>query len=96
MSRPHYHPDERYIVVLKGTWYTDEGDVFQPSKAVPLKPGDFMRHPKGGAHYVNYLSTQFLARGGSPVIPWLRGDTAGLLIRTTGRPADGRVTDETS
>lgn len=51
MSRPHYHPDERYIVVLKGTWYTDEGEVFQPSKAVPLKPGDFMRHPKGGPHY---------------------------------------------
>jgi quercetin dioxygenase-like cupin family protein len=51
MSRPHYHPDERYVIVLKGTWYTDEGDVFQPKKAVPLKPGDFMRHPKGGPHY---------------------------------------------
>jgi quercetin dioxygenase-like cupin family protein len=51
MSRPHYHPDERYIIVLKGTWYTDEGNVFQPNKAVPLKPGDFMRHPKGGPHY---------------------------------------------
>src|SRR4051812_8209050 len=51
MSRPHYHPDERYIVVLRGTWYTDEGNVFQPSKAVALKPGDFMRHPKGGPHY---------------------------------------------
>jgi hypothetical protein len=51
MSRPHYHPDERYVMVLRGTWYTDEGDVFQPRKAVPLKPGDFMRHPKGGPHY---------------------------------------------
>ena len=51
MSRPHYHPDERYIIVLRGTWYTDEGEVFQPAKAVPLKPGDFMRHPKGGPHY---------------------------------------------
>jgi quercetin dioxygenase-like cupin family protein len=51
MSRPHYHPDERYIIVLKGTWYTDEGEVFRPKEAVPLKPGDFMRHPKGGPHY---------------------------------------------
>ncbi|HET9830988.1 MAG TPA: cupin domain-containing protein, partial [Vicinamibacterales bacterium] len=51
MSRPHAHPDERYVMVLRGTWYTDEGNVFQPSKAVPLKPGDFMRHPKGGPHY---------------------------------------------
>jgi len=51
MSRPHYHPDERYIIVLRGTWYTDEGEVFRPNQTAPLKPGDFMRHPKGGPHY---------------------------------------------
>ena len=51
MSRPHYHPDERYVIVLRGTWYTDEGEVFRPNQAIPLKPGDFMRHPKGGPHY---------------------------------------------
>ena len=51
MSRPHYHPDERYVIVLRGTWYTDEGEVFRPNQSVPLKPGDFMRHPKGGPHY---------------------------------------------
>ena len=56
MSRPHYHPDERYIVVLRGTWYTDEGEVFRPAQAVPLKPGDFMRHPKGGPHYDGALN----------------------------------------
>src|SRR4029453_12985803 len=41
MSRPHYHSDERYIMVIRGTWYTDEGEVFRPSQTVPLKPGDF-------------------------------------------------------
>ena len=51
MSRPHYHPDERYVIVLRGTWHTDEGEVFRPLQTVPLKPGDFMRHPKGGPHY---------------------------------------------
>ena len=51
MSRPHYHPDERYVIVLRGTWYTDEGKVFRPKETTPLKPGDFMRHPKGGPHY---------------------------------------------
>jgi quercetin dioxygenase-like cupin family protein len=51
MSRPHYHPDERYIIVLRGTWHTDEGEVFRPTQTVPLKPGDFMRHPRGGPHY---------------------------------------------
>jgi len=25
--------------------------VFRPTQAIPLKPGDFMRHPKGGPHY---------------------------------------------
>ena len=39
------------MIVLKGTWYTDEGEVFRPGQAVALKPGDFMRHPKGGPHY---------------------------------------------
>ena len=42
MSRPHYHPDERYCIVLRGTWYTDEGEVFRPQQTVGLKPGDFM------------------------------------------------------
>ena len=51
MSRPHYHPDERYIIVLRGTWYTDEGQEFRPNQTLPLKPGDFMRHPAGGPHY---------------------------------------------
>ena len=51
MSRPHYHPDERYCIVLRGTWYTDEGEVFRPTQTIGLKPGDFMRHPKGGPHY---------------------------------------------
>ena len=56
MSRPHYHPDERYIIVLRGTWYTDEGEVFRPNQTVALKPGDFMRHPKGGPHYDGALN----------------------------------------
>jgi quercetin dioxygenase-like cupin family protein len=56
MSRPHYHPDERYILVLRGTWHTDEGEVFRPSQTVPLKPGDFMRHPKDGPHYDGALN----------------------------------------
>ena len=51
MSRPHYHPDERYVIVLRGKWHTDEGNVFRPTETVPLKPGDFMRHPKDGPHY---------------------------------------------
>jgi quercetin dioxygenase-like cupin family protein len=65
MSRPHYHPDERYIIVIKGTWYTDEGNVFRPKQAQPLKPGDFMRHPKDGPHYDGALDEDtWVAIGG--------------------------------
>jgi quercetin dioxygenase-like cupin family protein len=65
MSRPHYHPDERYIIVLRGTWYTDEGKEFRPSQTVPLKPGDFMRHPAGGPHYDGALNEDtWVAIGG--------------------------------
>jgi quercetin dioxygenase-like cupin family protein len=60
MSRPHYHPDERHGIVLKGTWYTDEGDVFRPQQAVPLKPGDYMRHPAGGHHYDGALDEEVI------------------------------------
>ena len=51
MSKPHFHPEARYATVIKGTWYTGEGDVFDPDKTVPLKPGSFMKHPSGVHHY---------------------------------------------
>ena len=60
MSRPHYHPDERNCIVLKGTWYTGEGDKFDPPSTVPLKAGDYMRHPKGGHHYDGALDEEVL------------------------------------
>ena len=51
MTRPHYHDQDRLVTVIKGTWYTGEGDVFRPDKTVPIKPGGFMLHPKGFHHY---------------------------------------------
>ena len=51
MSKPHYHGEARYATVIKGTWYTGEGDVFDPGKTVGLKPGSFMKHPAGTHHY---------------------------------------------
>jgi quercetin dioxygenase-like cupin family protein len=51
MSKPHIHGETRYATVLKGTWYTGEGKVWDPGKTVPLKPGSFMKHPAGTYHY---------------------------------------------
>lgn len=50
-SRPHYHTGDRYVTVIKGTWWTGEGDVFQPDKMVPIKQGGMMFHPAGLHHY---------------------------------------------
>ena len=50
-SRPHFHPEDRYVVVLQGTWYTGTGETFDPDKAVPLKPSGFMMHPAKAVHW---------------------------------------------
>ena len=51
MSKPHSHGEDRFGTVLKGTWYTGEGDTFAPDKTTGLKAGSFMRHPKNTRHF---------------------------------------------
>ena len=51
MSKPHFHDQDRLVTVIKGTWYSGEGDVFDPNRTVPMKPGSFMLHPKGLHHF---------------------------------------------
>jgi quercetin dioxygenase-like cupin family protein len=60
MSRPHTHPDERHVLVVKGTWYTGEGTNWTPDKTVGLKAGDYMRHPAGGVHWDGALDEEVL------------------------------------
>lgn len=51
MSRPHMHSSDRLVTVIKGTWWTNEGDVFSPATTVPIRAGGFMLHPAGLHHY---------------------------------------------
>ena len=51
MDRPHWHPHDRHVTVIKGTWFTGTGATFDPSKAVPLKPGSYMLHPARALHW---------------------------------------------
>ncbi len=39
MSRPHFHPKDRYATEIKGTWYTGAGDEFASDTTISLKPG---------------------------------------------------------
>lgn len=50
-SRPHFHDQDRYVTVIKGTWWTGEGDVYRPETMIPIKEGGFMFHPAGYHHY---------------------------------------------
>jgi quercetin dioxygenase-like cupin family protein len=51
MDLPHWHPNDRFVTVLEGTWYTGTGETFDAARAVPLKPGSFMMHPAKAAHW---------------------------------------------
>ncbi|WP_298371470.1 cupin domain-containing protein [uncultured Bradyrhizobium sp.] len=44
-SRPHFHPNDRYIVVLKGTWWVGSGSKFDPDHGTVAMPaGSFVTH----------------------------------------------------
>ena len=47
MSTPHWHPEARYVTVLKGTWWAGAGEKFDPNNTVPVPTGGFaMHHPR--------------------------------------------------
>jgi len=53
-SRPHFHDQDRYVTVMKGTWWVSLGpdsDTYDPAKMVPMKAGSFVFHPAFGHHY---------------------------------------------
>jgi quercetin dioxygenase-like cupin family protein len=43
-SRPHFHPNDRFIVVLGGTWWVGTGPTFDPDHSVPMPAGTFVTH----------------------------------------------------
>jgi quercetin dioxygenase-like cupin family protein len=51
MDRPHWHPHDRHVTVIKGTWFTGTGGIFDPKQAVPLRAGSYMLHPAGALHW---------------------------------------------
>jgi quercetin dioxygenase-like cupin family protein len=43
-SRPHFHPNDRFITVLNGTWWMGSGTKFDPDNSVALPAGTFVTH----------------------------------------------------
>lgn len=50
-SRPHFHPNDRFITVLKGTWWVGTGPKFDTNATLPMSPGTFVTHFGRGIHY---------------------------------------------
>ena len=51
-SRPHFHPNDRYIVVLQGTWWVGSGPKFDPDNGtVPMPAGSFVTHYGKQVHW---------------------------------------------
>ena len=51
MSRPHWHPNDRFITVISGTWWVGSGEKFDPEATVPMPAGSFVTHFGKGVHY---------------------------------------------
>ena len=50
-SRPHFHPNDRFITVLSGTWWVNTGPKYDPDGMKPLPAGSFVTHYGKQIHY---------------------------------------------
>ena len=50
-SRPHSHPNDRYVTVLSGTWWINTGAKFDSDTMMSMKPGALVIHHAGEIHY---------------------------------------------
>jgi hypothetical protein len=50
-SRPHFHPNDRYITVLSGTWWVNTGPTYDPDGMTPVPAGSFVTHFAKEVHY---------------------------------------------
>jgi len=51
MSRPHFHPNDRFITVISGTWWVGWGDTYDPDSTYPIPAGSFVTHYGNQIHY---------------------------------------------
>ena len=76
LSRPHFHPNDRFITVLSGTWWVNTGRNYDPEHMKPVPAGSFVTHYANEVHYDG-------AKEGDVVI-----EIAGMGPETPLRPED--------
>jgi hypothetical protein len=51
-SKPHFHPNDRFITVISGTWWVGSGPTFDPANAsVAMPAGSFVTHYGKQVHW---------------------------------------------
>src|SRR5262245_48361085 len=50
-SKPHFHPNDRFITVVSGIWWVGTGNKWDKDATVPLKAGSFVTHFAKQVHY---------------------------------------------
>ncbi len=50
-SRPHFHPNDRFITVLSGTWWVGSGRKYDPDSMKPVPAGSLVTHFANQVHY---------------------------------------------
>ena len=51
MSRPHFHPNDRFITVISGTWWCGTGSKYDPASTIAVPAGSFVTHVGKQIHY---------------------------------------------
>jgi hypothetical protein len=50
-SHPHFHPNDRFITVLAGTWWVNTGAKYDPDGMQPVHAGSVVTHFGKQIHY---------------------------------------------
>jgi quercetin dioxygenase-like cupin family protein len=50
-SKPHFHPNDRFITVVKGTWWVATGNKVDKANMVPMPAGSFVTHFGNQVHW---------------------------------------------
>lgn len=50
-SKPHSHPNDRFITVISGTWWVGTGSEYKPDELKPVPAGSFVTHYGNEIHY---------------------------------------------
>jgi len=77
MSRPHFHPNDRFFIVISGTWWVGSGPEFNPDATVPMPAGSYVIHYAKGVHFDGAKNEQ------ATILVWGEGPATSTPLTAT-------------